>query len=306
MATHRQARDLNLRIVTMRTRTWLAVSLGAVLSAASAAAQQVGPAHGALVIVGGNLHDRAIIDRFFALAGGKDAPVVVIPTAGGDSTYDQYCPCLQQFKDAGATNLTVLHTLDRTVANSQVFTAPLRRARGVWFVGGRQWRLADAYLNTLTEREIFNVLARGGVVGGSSAGASIQGSFLVRGDTKTNTIMMGDHQVGMGFLKHTAIDQHLLRRNRQFDLIAVIERHPELLGIGLDENTAIIVRGDTAEVMGQSYVAIYDTHTMLGPIGRFYFLQPGDRFNLNTREALRPAHEMRPVGGLTKRDWPKP
>jgi cyanophycinase len=286
-------------------RTWTAVLLAAVLFAAGATAQQVGPAHGALVIVGGNLHDRAIIDRFFALAGGKDAPVVVIPTAGGDSTYDQYCSCLQQFKDAGATNLTVLHTRDRQVANAEAFTAPLRHARGVWFEGGRQWRLADAYLNTLTEREIFNVLARGGVVGGSSAGASIQASFLVRGDTKTNTIMMGDHQAGMGFLKNVAIDQHLLRRNRQFDMIAVIERHPELLGVGLDENTAIIVRGDTAEVMGQSYVAIYDNHTMLGSIGRFYFLQPGDRLNLNTREALRPAHELRPVPGLTRRDWPK-
>ena len=287
-------------------RTLVAASLSALLFAAGAAAQQVGPAHGALVIVGGNLHDPAIIDRFFALAGGKDAPVVVIPTAGGDSTYDQYCPCLQQFKDAGATNLTILHTTDRAVANSEQFTAPLRHARGVWFVGGRQWHLADSYLNTLTEREIFNVLARGGVVGGSSAGASIQGSFLVRGDTKSNTVMMGDHQVGMGFLKHVAIDQHVLRRNREFDLIGVIEAHPELLGIGLDENTAIIVHGDTAEVMGQSYVAIYDNHTMLGPNGRFYFLQPGDRFNLNTRQALRAGRVMRPVEGLTKRDWPKP
>ena len=155
--------------------------------------------------------------------------------------------------------------------------APLRHARGVWFVGGRQWHLADSYLHTLTEREIFNVLARGGVVGGSSAGASIQGSFLMRGDTKSNTVVMGDHQVGMGFLKHVAIDQHVLRRNRQFDLIGVVEAHPELLGIGLDENTAIIVHGDTAEVMGQSYALIYDDHTMLGPTGRFYFRQPGHR-----------------------------
>jgi cyanophycinase len=287
-------------------RVWMAVLMSTVLAAAGAAAQQVGPAHGALVIVGGNLHDPAIIDRFFELAGGKDAPVVVIPTAGGDSTYGQYCPCLQQFKDAGATDLTILHTVDRNVANSEAFTAPLRRARGVWFVGGRQWHLADSYLNTLTEREIEGVLARGGVVGGSSAGASIQGSFLVRGDTRNNAIMMGDHQVGMGFLKHVAIDQHVLRRNRQFDLIAVVEQHPELLGIGLDENTAIVVRGDTADVVGQSYVAIYDDHTMLGPTGRFYFLQPGDRFNLNTRQALRAGRVMRPVEGLTKRDWPKP
>ena len=84
---------------------------------------------------------------------------------------------------------------------------------------------------------------RGGVVGGSSAGASILTSFMVRGDTKSNEKMIGDHTVGLGFLKNAAVDQHLLRRNRQFDMLEVIDKHPELLGIGLDEDTAIVVRG---------------------------------------------------------------
>jgi cyanophycinase len=281
--------------------------VGAALWAAvtSGAAQEVGPQRGSLVIVGGGLRDQAIVQRFLALAGGDTAPIVVIPTAGEDAQYDQYWPGLGQLRAAGARNLMVLHTRDRAVANTAHFAAPLQTARGVWFPGGRQWRLADAYLNTLTQTEITNVLARGGVVGGTSAGATILGSYLVRGDTRGNTVMMGDHEVGFGFLRNTAVDQHLLRRNRQFDLIGVIEKHAQLLGIGIDENTAIVVRGDTFDVIGQSYVAIYDNHRLLGADGRFYLLQPGDRFNLKTREASRPATTQRPVEGLTTRDWPK-
>jgi len=81
---------------------------------------------------------------------------------------------------------------------------------------------------------------------------------MVRGDTKGNTIMMGEHEVVLGFLKNVTIDQHVLRRNRQFDVIEVIEKHPELLGLHFDENTAIVVRGDTFEVIGPSYVLVYD------------------------------------------------
>lgn len=283
----------------------LAVMAAVTLAGASLGAQQVGPPSGSLVIVGGGLRDQAIVERFIELAGGDDAPIVVIPTAGEEDQYDQYWSGLAQLKAAGAINLTVLHTRDRNVANTAVFVAPLKTARGVWFPGGRQWRLADAYLGTLTQTELGGVLARGGVIGGTSAGATILGSYLVRGDTGTNTVMMGDHETGFGFVRSTAIDQHLLRRNRQFDLIEVIEKHAELLGIGIDENTAIVVRGDTFDVMGQSYVAIYDHQRLLGTDGRFYLLQPGDRFNLKTREASRPATTFRPVEGLTRQNWPK-
>lgn len=272
----------------MPVKITLAVAWGLLLAATDLAAQQVGPANGSLVIVGGGLKDQAIVERFIHLAGGNDAPIVVIPTAGEDDHYDQTWQGLAQLKAAGARNLTVLHTRDRSIANSPAFVAPLKSARGVFFPGGRQWRLADAYLNTLTQTELQNLLARGGVIGGTSAGATILGSYLVRGDTRNNTIMMGDHEAGFGFVRNVAVDQHLLRRNRQFDLLGVIEKHPELLGIGLDENTAIVVRGDTAEVIGQSYVAIYDNHHPADAPGAFYFLQPGDRFNLHTREASHP------------------
>jgi hypothetical protein len=156
----------------------------------------------------------------------------------------------------------------------------------------------DAYADTPVLDALNALLARGGVIGGTSAGASIMGSYLARGDTRNNTTMMGDHEVGFGWLRNTAIDQHLLRRNRQHDLIPLIERFPTLLGIGLDENTAIVVRGDTATVIGQTYAMIYDNRRTLGPGGRFYLLQPGDRLNLNTREP------SRTIGGLRLEPWP--
>ena len=274
------------------------------LAAVRAAAQEVGPARGALVIVGGAMRDPAIVERFIELAGGPEAPIVVIPTAGGGEGYDRRYPGLRVFREAGAADLTVLHTRDRAVADDPAFSAPLRRAGGVWFPGGRQWRLADAYLGTRVQDELADVLRRGGVVGGSSAGATILGSYLVRGDTATNTIMMGDHEAGFDFLRDTAIDQHLLRRNRQFDLVEVIEAHPHLLGIGIDEDTAIVVEGDRFEVMGRSYVVIYDHERLLDSGGRFYFLGAGDRYDLRRRQAYRMEQVARPFDRVVERSWP--
>jgi cyanophycinase len=295
---------------TVRATTRFAFAAGvAVLVLAlggPAAAADFGPSKGALVIVGGAMKDPAILKKFFELAGGVDQPIVVIPTAGGAEKYDESYSGLKAFRGAGATKVTLLHTYDRKVADSEEFVKPLREARGVFFEGGRQWRLADAYLNTLTHKELFALLDRGGVIGGSSAGATIQGDYLVRGDTKTADIMMGDHEQGLAFLKKSAIDQHILKRNRQFDLIALIEAHPDLLGIGLDEDTAIVVRGDEFEVIGRSYVAIFDNQKMIPPAGKFYFLTGGDRYNLKTRQATRPgARGAMPIDRAKDAKWVK-
>ncbi len=263
------------------------------------AANEHGPEKGSLVIVGGAMQDPAIVKRFIELAGGPDAPIVIIPTASEDDEhYDNYWSGLKQWRDNGANNLTVLHTRDRKVADSEAFVKPIKTARGVFFGGGRQWRLADAYSNTLTQKEIQGVLNRGGVVGGSSAGAAILSSFMVRGDTKTNTIMIGDHTAGMGFLKNAAVDIHVLRRNRQFDMLEVLDAHPELLGISIDEDTAIVVEGDRFDVIGKSYALVYSTTTVAGKSGRFYFMGAGDRFDMKTRKATRRAEQWRPLEGV--------
>jgi cyanophycinase len=275
-----------------------------IVAAVSGAAQQVGPKTGSLVIVGGAMQDPAIVKRFIDLAGGPDAPIVIVPTAGDGDTYDQYWSGLNQFRDNGARNLTVLHTRDPKLADTEAFVKPLTTARGVFFGGGRQWRIADAYLKTRTQRELQGVLDRGGVIGGSSAGATILGSFLVRGDTKGNELMIGDHTVGFGFLKNSAIDQHLLRRNRQFDLVDVIAKHPDLLGIGIDENTAIVVEEDRFDVIGRGYVVIYDAKHATRPPSKFYFLAPGDRFDLVKREASRRSEQYRPLENVGSRSRP--
>ena len=262
-----------------------------------------GPRTGSLVVAGGNIQDATIIERFIELAGGPGAPIVVVPTAAEGDVYNLPWDYLEPFTDTGALNLTVLHTRNPKEADTEEFAAPLKLARGVWFVGGRQWRIADSYLGTLTEQEFRGVLERGGVIGGSSAGATIQGSYLARGDTNANTIMMGDHEEGFAYIKNAAIDQHLLVRNRQFDLIEIIEAKPELLGLGLDEDTAIVVQQNEFEVIGQGYVAIYDAARTTGSNGQFYFLMPGDRYDMKERRPLRPDDDSEPFAIIRSDSW---
>ena len=177
--------------------------------------------------------------------------------------------------------MTILHTRNKADADTDAFAAPLKTARGVWFAGGRQWRLVDSYMNTKVHKEMNALLARGGVIGGTSAGATIQGSFLVRGARSGNAIMVDPvYQTGLGFLRGVAVDQHLLARKREKDLVDVVEKYPRLLGLGLDESTAIVVQGDRFQVIGASKVAVYE-HAK-----PYYFLGPGDRFDLKARRKL--------------------
>ncbi|CAE7357552.1 cphB [Symbiodinium microadriaticum] len=195
-----------------------------------------------------------IMERFFDLAGGKDSRIVVIPTASGRKEHDQSNSGLDKFLNRGATNVMVLHTIDPEVANDDDFVSVLKEADAVWFNGGRQWRLVDAYAGTQTEKELWGVLERDGVIGGSSAGATIQGSYLARGDTKNNQVMMGDHEEGFAFIKNIAIDQHVLARNRQFDLFNILDDRPELLGIGIDESDKydMAIRKEAADAFLQA------------------------------------------------------
>ena len=259
-------------------------------------ATKVGPQNGSLVIVGGGRVDDAIFEKFIELAGGPEAQIVVVPTAAGMYAYDENAANAGRLRSLGAKNVSVLHTTDREIANSDSFVSPLLGAKAVWFGGGRQWRLVDAYKGTRTEAMFQSVLDRGGVIGGSSAGATIQGSYLARGDTKNNQIMMGDHEEGFGYLKNVAIDQHVLARNRQFDMFGILKEKPELLGISIDEGTAVIVQGDQFEVMGSSYVLIYDgsfwsregwdLKELPENNKLFYFLRQGDEYDLKKRKVI--------------------
>jgi cyanophycinase len=251
------------------------------LAAVPALAQtSIGPSQGALVIQGGGDILPEIWERFVSLAGGPDANFVFIPTA--DDPVDPELPAQDEFPTRKFKHVKVVHTRCRTEADSAAFVAALSTANGVWFGGGRQWRLVDSYLNTRTQRALRAVLDRGGVIGGSSAGATIQGSYLVRGALSGNEIIMAKgYEEGFAYLKNVAIDQHIDSRKRVGDMAAVITAHSELLGIGLEEPVAIVVRGDEFEVIGAGRVAITDGKDHNGV--PFYYLNVGDRFDLKSR-----------------------
>jgi cyanophycinase len=140
----------------------------------------------------------------------------------------------------------------------------------------------DAYLGTRTHTELWALLERGGVIGGSSAGASIMASYLVRGAVDNNDMLMvPGYEDGFGFLRKAAVDQHLIVRNRVPDMMLVLQQNPELLGIGLDEGTALVVQGDRAEVLGRSSAAVYD---LLDPKQLYLWLDPGNVYDLGARD----------------------
>jgi len=260
-----------------------------------AQAPEYGPAKGTLVIQGGGSSEGTGIPETFILkAGGANAKIVVVPTAGGNRNRDGSViayseeKVLASWKKRGATNLHMLHTHDPKVAETEAFAGVLRDASGVWFDGGRQWNIVDSYAKTLTEREFHKVLERGGVIGGSSAGATIQGDYLVRGAVAGSEIVMTtepEHEHGFAFLRRSAIDQHINTRNRWDDIIPVIKKFPNLLGIGLSEGTAIVVTGDRFEVIGKWKVAIHDNTRAYQPWEKpYYVLSPGDVYNMKTRQ----------------------
>jgi cyanophycinase len=258
-----------------------------------------GPAKGNLVVSGGD-PGPGVLARFVALAGGPDANFVYVPTAASSLRlpsgfiYDppnSETPAAntQAFENElakmfGVKHVTVLHTRDRNTANSEAFVALLRKANGVWLSSGNPGRFASAYLDTLTQKEIKAVLARGGVVGGNSAGAIIQGSYTVRGRPDKPILMAKGHERGFGFLENVAINPHLTESMRDAELVNVVDAYPNLLGIGIDEKAALVVTGDRFEVIGEGRVAIYDNKKHGG--NWYLWLKIGDRFNLRTRSVL--------------------
>ena len=272
----------------------------------------VGPQNGSLIIMGGGGKDRTfpqVFEKFVELAGGKNAKIVIVPTAASSDPNHDYNRswAIELAKSMGVTEATILHTHDRKVADTEGFVKPLTTATGVWFGGGRQWRFTKAYGGTRAEKEFHKVLERGGAIGGSSAGATIQGSFLARGDTSGNTIMVGDVQRGFGFMRNTAIDQHLIARRREKDLLKVLE-DPEnkmrkefnraaMLGIGIDEDVAIVVKGDEFSIIGKDHgmVLVYDPKSWKEDTPdekKWVTLRKGDRYNLAQRKVI-PAAETK-------------
>jgi cyanophycinase len=228
---------------------------------------------GTLVICGGGDISDDVLEEFFNAAGGEQARIVVITTASSLADSEEVEEELDFWRSQKVARLTVLHTRSRETANDPEFASPLAEATGIWLIGGRQAWLADTYLGTVTEQMIHGVMQRGGVVGGISAGAAVMSTVMIRqGETRP--------EVGRGFglLPGTVIDQHFLARNRQERLLGTLQAHPGLVGLGIDEGAAVVVRGGRLSVVGQSDVVACITSTGRPP--RVSTLRPGEHANL--------------------------
>jgi cyanophycinase len=240
---------------------------------------------GSLVIVGGGGMSEAITKKFIELAGGRKSLIVVLPTAVPD-LLARRAKVPSFLTRAGAQNVKVMPHNRPEEVESKEFLEALSKAGGIWFGGGRQWRFVDAYVDTKAYDALHGVLRRGGVIGGSSAGASIQGSFLARGDPRGNREIMAEgYEKGFGFLPGVAIDQHFAQRKRFSDMTRLVNRYPQLLGIGIDEATALVVKGHIAQVMGRSAVHFYDRRK---PVVKgqpdYETAKPGQSFDFKTRK----------------------
>jgi cyanophycinase len=238
---------------------------------AVAPSPRVGPVHGVLVLDGGPEATPAVAQRFVELAGGDDARIVLIPSAAGDDFARDPATLVSYRKLFGPKCCTILHTTQRSIADNPEFVEPLSTATGVWMVGGDTNILPDTYWHTATERALRALLERGGVVGGSSAGAVIQGSQIP-------TVHRDN---GFSLLRNTLIIAHLNRNNARGILVGAVAENPQIIGIGISEKTAAIVTGDQLEVAGEGDVVIADGQSHEGK--PFLVLGPGARFELKLR-----------------------
>ena len=273
----------------------------AMLWAAVTTAQDVTPS-GHLILIGGGEKPAAAMRKFVELAGGPSAPIVAIPTASGDPETPSYY--LELFgKEYGCTNVEVLEIRNRDDAARADYSDIVAKARGIFFSGGDQSRITKAMLDTPVGDAIAHAFARGAVVGGTSAGMACQSALMITGNGDFTLIRANNVELvrGLGLIRGAIVDQHSIARKRLNRLISIILEHPDLLGIGVDEDTAVWVRPDgTFEVMGAGSVLVLDASAstvtrhpaadgkdVLGARDlRFHILLSGQGFDLGSRSVL--------------------
>jgi len=229
---------------------------------------QLRESRGHLVIIGGHedrKHDMEILSRFVELSGGKDAKIVVISAASSvaDEMWQIYD---KAFGELGANNRVHLHLQSRQGANDAGHIKDIRDATGIFMTGGDQKRLLAIIGGTLLDTEMHAALKlRGACIGGTSAGASaMSGHMLAQGRAELHpekgSVSLG---AGLGFLHRVVVDQHFSERQRLSRLLSVVAQNPYLQGIGIDEDTALVVeRGVGIEVLGEGAVTIVDGRNM--------------------------------------------
>jgi cyanophycinase len=245
---------------------------------------------GTLMIVGGGGLPDGLMETFIESAGGFEHSRLVYIPCSEDETVPENSGMIPTWRKMGVQHVSLIHTKDRMTAHQdEEFLKPLREATGIWFGGGRQWNFSDSYYGTTAHRLMKDVLRRGGVVGGSSAGASIQARYLARATPIENFKIMaaGYERGGLGFIDGVAIDQHFTQRRRHADMTQLVDRYPQLLGIGIDESTAIVVKKSIASVRGNGHVYFYDRQQKSALDRPDYIrLKDGQAFELSQRKIL--------------------
>jgi cyanophycinase len=250
-----------------------------------------------LLIIGGAAGP-ALLGRFVELAGGATARIVVIATASTapETTEAEHC---QAFTALGAGQVRAVRIAARADANSPAVEAALREATGVFFTGGDQERITAVLGGTATDSILQSLVAAGDVVlAGTSAGAAVMsGTMIVEGDSlgvSRSSVRTGP---GLEFLPGVLIDQHFAERGRVNRLLSAVAMYPHELGLGIDEDTAILTDGDRFEVLGSGAVTVVDAGTAVdirvperGPIAlagaRIHVLPAGHTFHLTGRRPL--------------------
>jgi cyanophycinase len=221
---------------------------------------QGGP--GALFAIGGaedKLKKRMVLEEFVEAAGGAKARIVVVPTASalGPDVIDVYRAL---FAALGAASVVGVRPENREDADDPAFIAPLNDATGIFMTGGNQLKLAGVVTGTAFGRAVTAAHARGAAVGGTSAGASILAEHMIAFGRSgaTPRQRMSQLSSGLGLVQGAIVDQHFAQRNRYGRLLSLVAQSPGLLGIGVDEDTAAVVRGTHLEVVGRGAVTIFD------------------------------------------------
>lgn len=204
---------------------------------------------GSVMVVGGGAVTPDIRKQFVELAGGAAARIVLIP--GSDPTPEDREKLLAPWRASGMASIVLIHAENRKMANNPGFCLPLESATGVWFGGGDQALLSDRYVDSAVQKCLHDVLRRNGVVGGSSAGAAVLSRVMIReGD------MTPIESRGLNLISRAIFDQHFLARNRLWRLEQMLKSHPDLIGLGVDEATGLVIdlQSWRFRVVGESYV----------------------------------------------------
>ncbi len=267
---------------------------------------------GHLLVIGGaedKYNERRILKKFLEIAGGTETEILIIPVASDFPEFaaDVYT---QAFRNLGVARPRVLRATSRQDIVDADVEGLLDGVKGIFMTGGDQMRLVSLLGGTKLAEKIRSIVRSSNVVlAGTSAGAAAMSTtMVVRGDPSSHPHKAAVRlSPGLGFLKNIIIDQHFTERGRISRLVTAVSYNPYNLGIGIDENTAIILDGKgLLEVFGQGSVTIVDgseiTFNEIAEVAdnesfsvcgvQFHILRDGLSYNYLDRAAIQPSGEF--------------